>query len=107
VKEGVIRRECLFAETLVPAASNERQKEVTNEIDQQHGQRSDSATPHPTAAEAQQFSIKAYRGIEVGLGRDEPLASIAMALERQYPHHQVLVQRIRERIVDGCCATGT
>jgi hypothetical protein len=47
---------------------------------------------HPTGDELEQFSLKAFPGIEIGLGPDEPIARIAQALERKYPGHLILVQ---------------
>lgn len=49
-------------------------------------------TQHPTGAELVQFSIKAFPGIEIGLGLDEPIARISQALEQKYPGHLILVQ---------------
>lgn len=46
----------------------------------------------PTNDELQQFSIRAFRGIEVGLGQADPTAEIARKLEAQHPHHLILVQ---------------
>lgn len=56
-----------------------------------------NATPHPTSNEEIQFSIKAFRGISVGLGKDEPLVIMAQKLAQQYPHHLVLVQQGKAR----------
>lgn len=49
-------------------------------------------TTNPTDDEAVTFSIRAYRGIDVGLGQADPLAAIAQKLETQYPDHLILVQ---------------
>lgn len=49
-------------------------------------------TQHPTTDEQQAFSIRAYRGIDVGLGQADPGAAIAAKLEAQYPGHLILVQ---------------
>lgn len=49
-------------------------------------------TQQPTPEEAQQFSIRAYKGIDVGLGQADPGAAVAKTLEQQYPNHLVLVQ---------------
>lgn len=38
------------------------------------------------------FSIKAFKGIEVGLGQADPGVVLAQKLEQQYPDHLVLVQ---------------
>lgn len=46
----------------------------------------------PTSDEQQQFSIRAFRGIEAGLGQADPTAEIARKLEAQHPHHLILVQ---------------
>lgn len=36
--------------------------------------------------------LSKYRGIDVGLGQDDPMAGIAKKLEAQYPNHLVLIQ---------------
>jgi hypothetical protein len=46
----------------------------------------------PTQAEMGQFSIRAYRGIEVGLGQEDPMADVSAQLEQKHPGHLVLVQ---------------
>jgi hypothetical protein len=46
----------------------------------------------PTAEEAKQFAIRTYKGVDVGLGHDDPGATIARTLERQYPGHLILIQ---------------
>lgn len=46
----------------------------------------------PTQEEMNQYSIKAFRGIDVGLGAADKVADIAAKLEEQYPMHLVLVQ---------------
>jgi len=51
-----------------------------------------TGTQHPTVDELSAFSIKAFKGIEVGLGHADPLAGIAKKLEVQYPAHLILVQ---------------
>lgn len=51
-----------------------------------------STTQHPTGDELTQFAISTYKGIEVGLGVADPMASIAKKLEAQYPNHLVLIQ---------------
>jgi hypothetical protein len=38
------------------------------------------------------FAIKAVRGIDLGMGKDEPIARISKALEEKYPGHLILVQ---------------
>ena len=52
----------------------------------------ESSTQHPTSDELTTFSLKAFKGIEVGLGQTDPVASIAATLERKYPGHLILVQ---------------
>jgi len=47
---------------------------------------------HPTDGELVQFSIKAFKGVEVGLGQADPGAVLAQKLEQQYPAHLILVQ---------------
>ncbi|MDA8093388.1 MAG: hypothetical protein M0T84_05650 [Betaproteobacteria bacterium] len=47
---------------------------------------------HPTSDELSQFSIRAYKGINVGLGQSDPGAEIYAKLETKYPGHLVLVQ---------------
>lgn len=49
-------------------------------------------TTAPTTDEITQFSIRAFRGIEAGLGQADPTVEIARKLEAQYPHHLILVQ---------------
>lgn len=51
-----------------------------------------SSTQHPTNDELSQFSIRAFKGIEVGLGQADPLASMAQKLEEKYPAHLILIQ---------------
>ncbi|MDB5813508.1 MAG: hypothetical protein JWN23_625 [Rhodocyclales bacterium] len=46
----------------------------------------------PSSEELQQLGIRAYRGIELGLGESDPGAAISAKLEVQYPGHLVLVQ---------------
>ncbi len=46
----------------------------------------------PTDEESTKFSIRAYKGIYVGLGQDDPGATIARTLEQQYPGHLILIQ---------------
>jgi hypothetical protein len=52
----------------------------------------EASTQHPTSAELTTFSLKAFKGIEVGLGQADPVASIAKTLEEKYPGHMILVQ---------------
>ncbi len=49
-------------------------------------------TVHPTGQEQEQFSITAYKGIEVGLGKADPLAVLSAKLELEYPGHLILIQ---------------
>lgn len=49
-------------------------------------------THHPTQDEQQQFKISSFKGIEIGLGQADPVASISAKLEKQYPNHLILVQ---------------
>lgn len=49
-------------------------------------------TPIPTAEEQVQFSLRAFKGIEVGLGQADPVATIAQKLEELHPGHLILVQ---------------
>ncbi|ADE12181.1 hypothetical protein [Sideroxydans lithotrophicus] len=46
----------------------------------------------PTAEELSQHSLRTFKGIEVGLGQADPIATIAAKLEEQYPGHLILVQ---------------
>lgn len=49
-------------------------------------------TSNPTSDELQQHAIRAYRGIELGLGEADPIAAVSAKLEGQYPGHLILVQ---------------
>ena len=49
-------------------------------------------TSIPTSEELQQHAIKAYRGVELGLGQEDPSAAVAAKLESQYPGHLILIQ---------------
>lgn len=51
-----------------------------------------SNTQHPTRDEFQQHKITSFKGIDVGLGQADPVASISAKLEQQYPDHLILVQ---------------
>lgn len=53
----------------------------------------ENQTPIPTREEETNFSIRAFKGIEVGLGQDDPLVEIARKLEERYPNHLILVQQ--------------
>ena len=53
----------------------------------------ENATPIPTREEETTFSIRAFKGIEVGLGQDDPLVEIARKLEARHPNHLILVQQ--------------
>lgn len=46
----------------------------------------------PTASEHTEFSLTAYRGIEVGLGQANPMVDVSAKLEEMHPGHLVLVQ---------------
>jgi hypothetical protein len=46
----------------------------------------------PTQDEIQQHALTKFKGIDVGLGKDDPLVGIAAKLELQYPNHLILVQ---------------
>lgn len=46
----------------------------------------------PTTDEQAELSIRTYRGIELGLGQDDPVAAIAAKLEAAYSGHLILVQ---------------
>jgi len=49
-------------------------------------------TQIPTNDELVKFSIKSFRGIEVGLGQADPGVILAQKLEQQYPGHLILIQ---------------
>lgn len=49
-------------------------------------------TTNPTTDELQQHALRAYRGIELGLGEADPVAAVAAKLEAQHPGHLILVQ---------------
>lgn len=49
-------------------------------------------TPNPTTDELTKYSLNAFKGIEAGLGQDDPIATIAQKLEAQYSGHLILVQ---------------
>ncbi len=49
-------------------------------------------TTSPTIDEQAQLAIRAYPGIELGLGQDDPVAAIAAKIEEQHPGHLILVQ---------------
>jgi len=51
-----------------------------------------TTTQHPSSEERTSFAIRAFKGIEVGLGLADPTAAIAAKLEAQHPGHLVLVQ---------------
>ena len=46
----------------------------------------------PTTEETAEFSLRAFKGIEAGLGQLDPGADIARKLEAQHPDHLILVQ---------------
>lgn len=49
-------------------------------------------THYPTDSELMQHRLTKFRGIDVGLGKADPMAAIAKKLEEQYPNHLVLIQ---------------
>ena len=49
-------------------------------------------TQIPTTDEQSQLAIRAYKGVELGLGQADPGAAIAAKLEAQHPGHLILVQ---------------
>lgn len=49
-------------------------------------------TPTPTTEEQTTFSLRAFKGIEAGLGQADPTVKIARKLEEQHPNHLILVQ---------------
>jgi len=51
-----------------------------------------SESPKPTAEELDQHNLRTFKGIEVGLGEADPVATIAAKLEAQHPGHLILVQ---------------
>lgn len=46
----------------------------------------------PTSGEVEKFSISAFKGIEIGLGKSDPGAVMALHLAEQYPDYLVLIQ---------------
>ena len=46
----------------------------------------------PTTEELTEFSLRAFNGIEAGLGQADPTAEIYRKLEDQYPGHLVFIQ---------------
>lgn len=46
----------------------------------------------PTTEEETEFSLRAFKGIEAGLGQSDPTAEISRKLEAQYSGHLILVQ---------------
>lgn len=46
----------------------------------------------PTHDEVKSFAIRAFRGIDIGLGQADPMADVSARLEREYPGHLVLIQ---------------
>lgn len=46
----------------------------------------------PTTEELTRFSLRAFKGVEAGLGQADPTAEIARKLEAAHPGHLVLVQ---------------
>lgn len=50
------------------------------------------STQTPTTGEQTELAIRAYKGIELGLGQADPGAAIAAKLEAAHPGHLILVQ---------------
>ena len=46
----------------------------------------------PTKEELTEFSLRAFKGVEAGLGQADPTAETARKLEEQHPGHLVLIQ---------------
>jgi len=46
----------------------------------------------PTKEEMSDLSISSFKGIDVGLGKADPLATAAAKLAEKYPHHLVMMQ---------------
>lgn len=46
----------------------------------------------PTDGERIEFSLTAYRGVEIGLGQADPMVDVSAKLEAKHPGHLVLVQ---------------
>lgn len=46
----------------------------------------------PTKEEMNELAISSFKGIEVGLGKADPLATAATKLAEQYPQHMVMMQ---------------
>lgn len=51
-----------------------------------------TTTQTPTTEELHEFSLRAFRGVDAGLGLDDPTAETARKLEAQHPGHLVLIQ---------------
>lgn len=49
-------------------------------------------TDIPTTDELQKFSLRAFRGIDAGIGQTDPTAEIARKLESANPGHLILIQ---------------
>lgn len=49
-------------------------------------------TQTPTTEEQTEFSLRAFKGIEAGLGQADPTAEISSKLEALHPGHLILVQ---------------
>lgn len=47
---------------------------------------------NPSAEEVTKHNLTAFKGIEVGLGEADPVATVAAKLEAQHPGHLILVQ---------------
>lgn len=46
----------------------------------------------PTKEERSKYNLRAFKGVDFGLGQEDPVAIIAMKLEEKYPSHLILVQ---------------
>lgn len=49
-------------------------------------------TQYPTSDEVTRHGLSTFKGIDVGLGKADPVSGIARKLEQQYPNHLVLIQ---------------
>lgn len=49
-------------------------------------------TQNPTTEEQSEFSLRALRGVEAGLGQTDPGAEVARKLEAAHTGHLILVQ---------------
>jgi hypothetical protein len=51
-----------------------------------------ATTHHPTDDELSRFAITTFKGVDVGLGKADPMTGVAKKLEQQYPNHLILIQ---------------